>query len=104
MMTIITTVALQEGAEPAWDAVMRERLEAARGQPGWIGGQLLMPIESLNQRIIVGTWETRAAWEAWHTSEAFAESRKRLDGLESAPAEHSWHEVLLDVHPQTPVG
>ena len=27
----------------------------------------------------------------------FAETRQRLDGLESAPAEHWWHDVVLDV-------
>jgi hypothetical protein len=25
------------------------------------------------------------------------ETRQRLDGLESAPAEHWWHDVVLDV-------
>jgi hypothetical protein len=25
------------------------------------------------------------------------EARRRLDGLESGPAEHWWHEVVLDV-------
>jgi heme-degrading monooxygenase HmoA len=103
MMTIITTVTLRDGMEPAWDEAMRERLEAARAQPGWIGGQLLMPIDALNKRIIVGTWETRAAWEAWHTDEAFAQTRERLEGLESGPSEHSWHETLLDLHPATAV-
>ena len=103
MMTIVTTVTLREGAEPTWDEAMRARLEAARGQQGWIGGQLLMPIDSLNGRIIVGTWETRADWEAWHRDPAFAETREKLDGLESRPSEHAWHEVLVDLHPATAV-
>jgi heme-degrading monooxygenase HmoA len=103
MMTIVTTATLRDGAEPMWDAAMRERLEAARGQPGWIGGQLLMPIDGLNKRIIIGTWETRAAWEAWHQDPAFTETRNKLEGLEAGPSEHSWHEVLLDLHPSSAV-
>jgi hypothetical protein len=34
---------------------MRERLFAARERQGWLGGQLLIPLEPLDQRLIVGT-------------------------------------------------
>ena len=96
MMTIVTRVTLKEGAEPEWDGVMRQRLGAARQQPGWIGGQLLIPLDRLDKRMIVGTWENRAAWEAWHQDPAFAETRKRLEGLETGPSEQWWHEVIAD--------
>ena len=63
MMTIVTRVKLKEGTEPEWDAAMSARLSAARHRPGWVSAQLLMPLDALNRRVIVGTWETRAAWE-----------------------------------------
>ena len=96
MMTIVTHVRVKEGAEPEWDAAMRQRLEAAREKPGWVAAQLMLPLDNLSKRIIVGTWQTRADWEAWHSDEAFTETRKRLEGLESGPPEHWWHEVILD--------
>ena len=65
-MTVITHTVLRVGTEPEWDAAMGERLAAASGRQGWIGGQLLIPLERLNERLIVGTWDTRADWEAWH--------------------------------------
>lgn len=99
MMTIVTHVTLKQGSEPEWDAAMRERLEAARGRPGWVGGQLLIPLDTLDRRVIVGTWQTRADWEAWHADAAFAETRKRMRGLEDGPSEQWWHEVVLDVRP-----
>jgi len=40
-MTVVTQVTLKTGCEPEWDAAMRDRLSAAPGRPGWIGGQLL---------------------------------------------------------------
>ena len=95
-MTIVTRVTVKEGSEPEWDGVMRERLSAARQQSGWLGGQLLMPLGALNQRVIIGSWRTRADWEAWHNDEAFRETRRRLEGLETAPAEQWWHEVIAD--------
>lgn len=97
MMTVVTHVVLREGAEPEWDAVMHERLRAAQQRPGWIGGQLLIPLDGLNRRLIVGTWRTRADWEAWHQDPAFAETRERLAGLEARPSETWWHEVMTDV-------
>jgi len=97
MMTIVTHVHLREGAGRDWDAAMHTRLSAARKASGWVGGQLLRPADKPDRRVIVGTWRARANWEAWHHDPKFAETRQRLNGLESAPAEHWWHDVVLDV-------
>lgn len=97
MMTIVTRVFLKEGTEPEWDAAMRERLSAAKDQQGWVGGQIAIPLQALSERVIVGTWQTRADWEAWHADEAFRETRERLTGLEEKPSESWWHEVVLEV-------
>jgi heme-degrading monooxygenase HmoA len=98
MMTVITEVSLNEGTEPEWDDAMRERLEAARTRPGWVRGQLVIPLDALNRRLIIGTWETRADWEAWHEDEAFQETRERLAGLEQETSHTAWYEVITDVH------
>ena len=97
MVTIVTHLHLKEGAGREWDATMRTRLSAAKKRPGWVGGQLLRPADKPDRRVIVGTWRTRADWEAWHQDPQFAETRRRLDGSESEPAQHWWHEVVLDV-------
>jgi heme-degrading monooxygenase HmoA len=97
MMTIVTHVHLREGAGRDWDAAMRTRLLAAKKRPGWVGGQLLRPADKPDMRVIVGTWKTRADWEAWHHDSQFTETRQRLDGLESTPPEHWWHDVVLDI-------
>jgi len=97
MMTIVTHVHLKEGAGRDWDSAMRTRLSAVNKRPGWVGGQLLRPADKPDRRVIVGTWRTRRDWEAWHHDPQFTETRQRLDGLESAPAEHWWHNVMLDV-------
>ena len=96
MMTIVTHVTLTQGREPEWDTTMRERMSAAAARTGWVGGQLLIPLEAPDQRIIVGTWQTRADWESWHNDPAFTETRAKLDGLEAAPSRHAWHEVIED--------
>jgi heme-degrading monooxygenase HmoA len=101
-MTIVTHVHLKEGVEREWDAAMRARLSAAKKRPGWVGGQLLRQSDKADRRVIVGTWRTRADWEAWHHDRQFAATRGRLGGLESGPAEHWWHEVVVDVRAAAP--
>ena len=90
MMTIVTRVKLREGCEPRWDAAMRERLEAARNQAGWIAGQVAIPVDALDERVIID-------WEAWHADPKFRETRKEMEGLETRPAEEWWHEVVTDL-------
>lgn len=96
MMTVVTHVTLKQGCEPEWDAAMRERLDAAKTRTGWVSGQLMIPLTGLDKRVVVGTWATRADWEAWHTDPAFRETRERLEGLEAKPPEMWWHEVIVD--------
>ncbi len=98
-VTVITHHVLRDDtAAQEWDAAMYVRLSAARSQPGWIGGQLLRAINDRMLRTIVGTWESRAAWEAWHGEDAFRETRERLDGLQSRPSETTWYEVVEERH------
>ena len=96
MMTVITRVTLRAGNEPEWDEAMRERLSAARERAGWVGGQMLIPLDGLNQRVIVGTWQTRADWEAWHEDGAFRETRARMEKLQDQPDQMEWFEVAIE--------
>jgi heme-degrading monooxygenase HmoA len=97
MMTIVTRVTLREGSEPKWDAAMKARMESAKSQPGWVGGQLAIPLDGPNARVIIGTWQTRADWEAWHTDPKFQETREEMKGLEIRSSEEWWHEVVTDL-------
>lgn len=96
MMTVITRVELSTGSETEWDEAMRERLKAAHGQTGWVGGQLLVAADQPNQRVIVGTWQSRADWEAWHDDPAFKETRERMEGLQEGSDQMEWFEVITE--------
>jgi heme-degrading monooxygenase HmoA len=96
MLTVITRLTLKQGADQEWDTTMSDRLRAAQDQEGWIGGQLLRPLDRPDERLIVGTWESRAHWEHWHDAPAFRSTRERLEGLQTGPAEITWHEAVLD--------
>jgi heme-degrading monooxygenase HmoA len=94
MMTIVTTVTLTPAGAEQWDRAMGTRVEAARGRRGWVAAQLLKRADQPLQRAIVGTWDTRVDWEAWHQDETFRETRDQLDGLQVGPADTVWYEVV----------
>jgi heme-degrading monooxygenase HmoA len=96
MMTVVTHVRIKPGQEPAWDEAYRERVAAAGDQPGFVAVQLCIPVDSMNERVIIGTWETRADWEAWHGAEPFLETRRRLEEVDEKRKSTWWHEVVLE--------
>jgi len=104
MMTVVTDVRLHEGMEHTWDTVMRARMTAAKERPGWVGGQLLRVENRPSRRVIVGTWRTRADWEAWHRDPQFAETRRQLDPLVDGPEHRRWNDVVVDVRVGEPEG
>jgi heme-degrading monooxygenase HmoA len=80
MVVIVKHVELKPGTEAEWDRAMSKRLRAAEEREGWVAGQLLRPVDKPHDRVIVGTWESREHWAAWHRDPTFQETRKRLDG------------------------
>jgi len=96
MMTVLTTSKLKPGGEAEWDAAMRERFESAQRMPGWVSGQLLQPEDAPLSRVIVGTWNSRDDWLAWHDDQTFLEKRTVLERLESEPNVTQWFLVVAD--------
>jgi heme-degrading monooxygenase HmoA len=98
MMTIVSHLTIKRGHEPAWDAALRERIAAAREQPGFVAVQLCAPIEKMSERLIIGTWETRADWEAWHNTQPFEDTRRKLEQPDTKMRREWWHEVIVEEH------
>jgi heme-degrading monooxygenase HmoA len=96
MMTVVTHVRIKKGQEPAWDEAFRERAGAAREQPGFVAVQLGIPVDAINERVIIGTWESRADWEAWHNAQPFLETRRKLEEVDEKRERTWWHEVVLE--------
>lgn len=94
MMTVITEVTIETGQEPEWDKAFQQRIQDAQGQPGWVGLQLLIPLDAPNKRVVVGTWQTRADWEAWHATRPFQQTKQHLDVAEQSSSKERWFEVI----------
>ncbi len=98
MMTIVTHVKLKEGDEPEWDAAFRERVAAAKEQDGFVAVQLCIPTHALDERVVIGTWETRADWEAWHRTRDFHATRDQMQDADGDTRREWWHEVIIEEH------
>ena len=96
MMTIVTHLQVKSGQEPAWDAAFRERVEVAKEQLGFVGVQLCIPIDAMSERVIIGTWQSRADWEAWHNADAFRQTREQMEEADTKQRKEWWHEVVLE--------
>jgi heme-degrading monooxygenase HmoA len=94
MMTIVSETTIEPGQEPEWDRAYRERLEDAPNQEGWISLQLLIPLDAPNRRVVVGTWRSRADWEAWHGTEVFRRTREQMDNIQQTAEPERWYEVV----------
>jgi heme-degrading monooxygenase HmoA len=98
MVTVVTTTKLRPGTEDEWDAAIRQRFESAHDREGWVSGQILTPEDTTGRRVLVGTWQSRENWEAWHSDPGFLEQRTRLEELEAEPSQTTWYTVVVDAH------
>jgi heme-degrading monooxygenase HmoA len=96
METIVTHVRIRAGSEEAWDVAFRERVAAAREQPGFVAVQLCAPEGRASERVVIGTWRSRDDWEAWHDTPEFRRTREELEEADPERSAEWWHSVLLE--------
>lgn len=96
MMTVITTIELQPGAQEDYEQLIEERFRSAHGRDGWVAGQLLSSSESPNVRLLVGTWRSKDDWKSWHEDPAFLATRTKLDALQASDHRTVWYDVIDD--------
>lgn len=94
MMTVITRVQLDADQAEAWDEAMIRRMRTAESVDGWVSGQVLTPEAEPTRRVIVGVWETREHWKAWHEDPTFEETRADLDSMGVDDGDSVWHEPI----------
>ena len=76
---------LRPGAEAAWDANFRERIEAAAAAPGWLGVASWAPVGEPAQRIVVGRWRATEDFDARTQTECYIRTKEILDSCQTSP-------------------
>ncbi|MBW2031153.1 MAG: antibiotic biosynthesis monooxygenase [Deltaproteobacteria bacterium] len=64
------------------------RTQAMR-QPGYISGETLRSVTSPEDLLVIGTWQTKEAWEQWASSKQRAEIQEKIDSLLGEKTEYS---------------
>jgi heme-degrading monooxygenase HmoA len=94
MLTVMTETTVKAGREADWDRAYHERAADARNQAGWVDLHLLVPTDDRRKRVVVGTWQDRAAWERWHETATFRSTKQQLDDATEVHGEDRWYEVV----------
>lgn len=66
----------------------------ALAQPGFISGETLQRVDHPGDLIVIGTWKSLEAWNAWKTNPERAEIQRRIDNLLGTVTEYEVYEYL----------
>lgn len=94
---IIAIVRIPRPADPAAAAALEgrfaERLPLVAGAPGFLGFELLRPLEGSDQYLSISRWADRAAFDAWVAGSANAQAHGRPAGSRPAQSGVEVYEV-----------
>ena len=100
MITTMNRISVHPDHMEAFETNFRNRAGLVDKMPGFVGNQLLRPVNPGDPYIVLTHWESRADFENWVHSEAFAKGHARSGSLPSdtftAPSKVELHEVILD--------
>ena len=68
MIKVIIKRSIASGLETHFDAAIQHTLHEANTAPGYVSGVNLQQDDNPRGRLMITTWENKAAWEAWKTS------------------------------------
>lgn len=75
-------------AGPQFNRLIRELRARANTQAGYISGETLKSLDRPNEFLVIGTWQTIDAWNAWKVSRERAEIQDQIDTLLGRPTEY----------------
>lgn len=99
MLTVMNRIPVHPEYAEQFEQRFRERARLVDGMPGFIRNEVLRPTQPGKPYIVLTYWESREAFEAWTTSDAFRQGHARSGQLPkeafSGPSELEIHEVFL---------
>lgn len=68
-------------ADSQFNMLLRELRAGANDQPGYISGETLKRVDQPNEYLVIGTWQTIHAWNAWQVSPERRTIQEQIDIL-----------------------
>ncbi|UUY02704.1 antibiotic biosynthesis monooxygenase [Svornostia abyssi] len=104
----INAIEVPEGRGPALEERFAKRAGEVENMPGFLGYELLRPVEGETRYFVYTRWETEEDFQAWVQSAAFTRGHAQARSGEGPPvAQHSSvlsFEVVQQVAPQPTAG
>ena len=95
MITVANRIFVAPEYHDQFEARFRDRARLVDGRPGFIANHVLRPTEDGAPFIVLTFWESREAFEAWTSSDAFRQGHARSGSL---PREAFSGPNVLEVH------
>lgn len=100
MITVMNRIAVHPEYADAFEERFADRARLVDEMPGFVSNQVLRPVNPEEPYIVLTLWESRAAFEAWTSSDAFMKGHARSGSLPreafSGPNRLEIHEVIQD--------
>ncbi|WP_137725980.1 mycobilin-forming heme oxygenase MhuD [Prescottella subtropica] len=93
----INAIEIPEGAGPELEKRFAARAGAVENSPGFLGFQLLRPVQGENRYFVVTQWESEEAFAAWRDGDARAAHAGQRGKPVATGASLLEFEVVLDV-------
>ena len=104
-VVVINVLTVPEGSGEVLEGRFAARAGAVEGSEGFEGFQLLRPVGGTDKYLVWTRWRSKADFEAWRDSQAFAQghaqaSQDRHSDRPASTGSEVWElEVVLDVAP-----
>ncbi|MBB6018776.1 antibiotic biosynthesis monooxygenase family protein [Deinococcus radiopugnans] len=100
MITVMNRIAVHPEYAEAFEARFLDRARLVDEMPGFVSNQVLRPVNPGDPYVVLTLWNSREAFEAWTSSEAFIQGHARSGSLHreafSGPNKLEIHEVIQD--------
>lgn len=95
----INAIEVPEGAGPELERRFADRLGAVENQPGFLGYELLRPVQGDNRYFVYTKWESQEAFDAWAQGPAKAAHAGENSQPVATGASLLEFEVVQQAHP-----
>lgn len=100
MITVANRIYVAPTHAEAFEEAFRNRAMLVDEMPGFISNQVLRPVNEDEPYVVLTVWRSRADFEGWIRSEAFAKGHSRSGSLPkeafTKPNVLELHEVIQD--------
>jgi heme oxygenase (mycobilin-producing) len=78
--------------DPRFNALIRQLRALAIVRQGYISGETLKGIDDPQDYLVISTWQSKDAWNAWCASRERAEIQEQIDTLLGVPTKYEMYE------------